>query len=129
MSTISEQLALSKHRLMERIVDLEEQLEAARNRNSELHRRCQLAEGAVLRKMKAEQVAGAPLAKRLAMAGYAAEQEARLDCENKLERIRAVAEDRHDHGEEGWGKCSISGYCLILKIIGPPSTGPGDSNG
>ena len=37
--------------------------------------------------------------------------------ENKLERIRAVAEDRNTHGEQG----TVGGYALILQIIDPPS--------
>jgi hypothetical protein len=61
-------------------------IEEVTKRYNELHRRCQLAEGAVLRKMKGEVAGGAPLAKRLAMAGYAAEQEMRLAADSLLQR-------------------------------------------
>lgn len=62
---------------------------------TEMHRRAQLAEGAVLRKMKAEQVAGAPLAKRLAIAGFAAEQERANDLQSRLDNF----------AKAGWRAC------------------------
>jgi cytochrome c len=70
-------------------------LDALQTKHNELHRRCQLAEGAVLRKMEAEQAAGAPIAKRLAMAGFAAEQERRIELESRLgEALKLVDEVR-----------------------------------
>lgn len=36
---------------------------------------------------------------------------------DRLDAIRNVCNDRHDHNDEGWGKCSISGFCKILRII------------
>jgi hypothetical protein len=80
--------------------ELREALDTEIGRNRELHRRCQLAEGAVQRKMKAEQAAGAPLAKRLALAGYAAEQEQRLECERKLEALKTAVQNYLDAGAD-----------------------------
>jgi hypothetical protein len=36
----------------------------------------------------------------------------------RLDSIRKVCDERHEHGQrEGWDKCSISGFCEILRII------------
>lgn len=69
------------------VQELQGKLDIADARNTELHRRCQFAEGAVLRKMKAEQVAGAPITKRLAIAGYKAEQERANELERRLDKL------------------------------------------
>lgn len=47
-----------------------------------------------------------------------------LQAERKLTKIRDLCNERHEHGDvEGFGKCSVSGFCAILRIIDPPSTG------